>query len=62
MALDGLGFDDIEMDGDMSQPSDPMPYKRKCFGVSSYSVFHTKKFLEKIFGKWCYECYECYEH
>ena len=21
-------------------------------GVRSYSVFHTKKFLEKIFGKW----------
>ena len=32
MALDVLGPDAIEVDGVMSQPSDPMPYKRKCLG------------------------------
>ena len=29
MALDVLGSEDIEVDGDVSRPSDPMPYKRK---------------------------------
>ena len=30
-------------------------------GVGSYSFFCEKKFLEKIFGKWCAECEECEE-
>ena len=58
MAPDGLGSDDIEVDGYMSQPSDPTPHKRKCMCVGSYSFFCAKKFLEKIFGKWRYECNE----
>ena len=33
MALDVLGSDDIEVDGDMSRPSGPMPFKRKCSSV-----------------------------
>ena len=52
MVLDGLGSDDIEVDGYMSQPSDPTPHKRKCMCVGSYSFFCTKKFLEKIFENW----------
>ena len=39
MALDGLGSDDIEVDGDMSRPSDTMPYKRKCARVSAPIAF-----------------------
>ena len=50
MALDGLGSDDIEVDGVMSRPSDPMPYKRTCSGVfapiaSSVRKSFWKKFL-----------------
>jgi len=40
----------------------PFHTRENVYGVSSYSVFHTKKFLEKIFGKWCSECSECTEH
>ena len=52
MALDGLGSDDIEVDGDMSRPSDPMPCERKCARVSAPIAFSVrksfwKKFLEK---------------
>ena len=53
MALDVLGSDDIEVDGVMSRPSDPMPYKRTCSGVfAPIAFFCEKNFLEKIFGKW----------
>jgi len=52
MALDVLGSEDIEVDGDVSRPSDPMPYKRKCarvFAPIAFSVRKTfwKKFLKK---------------
>ena len=51
MALDGLGSDDIEVDGVMSRPSDPMPCERKCSGVFAPIVFSTRKsFWEKILG------------
>ena len=60
MALDGLGSDDIEVDGVMSRPSDPMPYAKKMReGVRSYSFFCTKNFLEKIFEKRWDEWDEC---
>ena len=47
MAPDGLGSDDIEVDGDMSRPSGPMPFKRKCSSVFAPIVF----LYEKVFGK-----------
>ena len=49
MVLDGLGSDAIEVDGVMSQPSDPMPYKRKCARVSAPIAFSVRKsFLKKF--------------
>ena len=51
MALDGLGSDDIEVDGVMSQPSDPMPYERKCSWVFAPIAFSTRKsFWKKFLG------------
>ena len=51
MALDGLGSDDIEVDGVMSRPSDPMPYKRTCSGVFAPIAFSVRKsFWKKFLG------------
>ena len=51
MALDGLGPDDIEVDGDMSRPSDPMPYKRTCSWVFAPIAFSVRKsFWKKFLG------------
>ena len=51
MVLDGLGPDAIEVDGDMSRPSDPMPYKRKCARVSAPIAFSVRKsFWKKFLG------------
>ena len=51
MAPDGLGSDDIEVDGDMSRPSDPMPYKGKCARVFAPIAFSVRKsFWKKFLG------------
>ena len=51
MALDGLGPDAIEVDGVMSQPSDPMPYKRTCSWVFAPIAFSVRKsFWKKFLG------------
>ena len=51
MALDGLGPDDIEVDGVMSRPSDPMPCERKCSGVFAPIAFSVRKsFWKKFLG------------
>jgi len=51
MALDGLGPDDIEVDGVMSQPSGPMPCERKCARVSAPIAFSVRKsFWKKFLG------------
>ena len=51
MVLDCLGPDDIEVDGVMSRPSGPMPYKRKCSRVSAPIAFSLRKsFWKKILG------------
>ena len=51
MALDGLGSDDIEVDGVMSRPSDPMPCERKCSGVFAPIAFSVRKsFWKKFLG------------
>ena len=51
MALDGLGSDDIEVDGVMSRPSNPMPYKRKCSWVFAPIAFSVRKsFWKKFLG------------
>ena len=51
MALDCLGPDDIEADGVMSQPSDPMPYKRTCSWVFAPIAFSVRKtFWKKFLG------------
>ena len=51
MALDGLGPDAIEVDGDMSRPSDPMPYKKTCSWVFAPIAFSVRKsFWKKILG------------
>ena len=51
MLLDCLGPDDIEVDGVMSRPSGPMPYKRKCSRVSAPIAFSVRKsFWKKILG------------
>ena len=49
MALDCLGPDDIEADGVMSQPSDPMPYKKTCSWVFAPIAFSTRKSFWKKF-------------
>ena len=49
MVLDGLGPDDIEVDCDMSRPSDPIPYKRKSTRVFAPIAFSVRKsFWKKI--------------
>ena len=51
MALDGLGSNDIEVDGDMSRPSGPMSCKRKCPMVLTPIAFSVgKTFLKKFLG------------
>ena len=51
MVLDGLGPNDIEVDGDMSRPSDPMPCKGKCTRVFAPIAFSTQKtFWKKFLG------------
>ena len=51
MALDGLGPDVVEVDGVMSQPSDPMPYKRTCSWVFAPIAFSVRKsFWKKFLG------------
>ena len=49
MALDGLGPDDIEVDGVMSRPSDPMPCKRKCTRLFAPIAFSVRKSFWKKF-------------
>ena len=51
MALDVLGSDDIEVDGVMSRPSDPMPYKRKCLRGLAPIAFSVRKSFWKKFLK-----------
>ena len=51
MALDVLGSDDIEVDGVMSRPSNPMPYKRTCSWVFAPIAFSVRKsFWKKFLG------------
>ena len=51
MALDVLGPDDIEVDGVMSRPSNPMPYAKECSRVFAPIVFSTRKsFWKKFLG------------
>ena len=51
MVLDGVGPDDIEVDGGMSRPSDPMPCKRKCPRVLAPIAFSVRKsFWKKFLG------------
>ena len=47
MAPDVLGPDDIEVDGKISRPSDPTPYKKKCLRVFAPIAFSVRK----VFGK-----------
>jgi hypothetical protein len=51
MGLDGLGPDDIEVDGVMSQPSGPIPCKRTCSWVFAPIAFSVRKsFWKKFLG------------
>ncbi len=51
MVLDGLGSDNIEVDGVMSLPSDPMPCERKCSRVFAPIAFSVRKsFWKKFLG------------
>ena len=51
MMLDGLGPDDIEVDGVMSQPSGPIPCKRTCSWVFAPIAFSVRKsFWKKFLG------------
>ena len=51
MVLDGLGSDDLEVDGVMSRPSYPMPCERKCSWVFAPIAFSTRKtFWKKFLG------------
>ena len=51
MVLDGLGSDDIEVDGVMSQPSGPIPCKRTCSWVFAPIAFSVRKsFWKKFLG------------
>ena len=49
MALDGLRPDDIEVDGVMPRPSDPMLCERKCSGVFAPIAFSVRKSFWKNF-------------
>ena len=51
MVLDGLGSDNIEVDGVMSRPSDPMPCEIKCSRVFAPIAFSVRKsFWKKFLG------------
>ena len=51
MASGGSGSGQIEVDGVMSRPSDPMPCKRQCSGVFAPIAFSVRKsFLKKFLG------------
>ena len=51
MVLDRLRSDNIEVDGVMSQPSDPMPCERKCARVFAPIAFSVRKsFWKKFLG------------
>ena len=51
MVLDGLRSDNIEVDGVMSRPSDPMPYAKKCAKVFAPIAFSVRKsFWKKFLG------------
>ena len=51
MALDGLGSDDIEVDGVMSGLSGPIPCKRTCSWVFAPIAFSVRKsFWKKFLG------------
>ena len=51
MVLDGLRSDNIEVDGVMSRPSDPMPWERKCARVFAPIAFSVRKsFWKKFLG------------
>ena len=54
MALDVLGSDDIEVDGVMSRPSDPMPYAKKCAKVFAPIAFSVRKTFWKKLYKHCF--------
>ena len=49
MASDGLGPDGIEVDGDMSRPSDPMLRKQKNTDVLAPIAFSVRKSFWKKF-------------
>ena len=51
MVLDGLRSDNIEVDGVMSRPSDPMPCERKCARVFAPIAFSVRKSFWKKFLK-----------
>ena len=51
MVLDGLRSDNIEVDGVMSRPSDPMPYAKKCAKVFAPIAFSVRKSFWKKFLK-----------
>ena len=51
MELDGLGSDNIEVDGVMSRPSNPMPCNRKCSRVSAPIAFSVRKSFGENFLK-----------
>ena len=51
MASDGSGSGQIEVDGVMSRPSDPMPCERKCSWVFAPIAFSVRKsFWKKFLG------------
>ena len=51
MVLDVLGSADIEVDGVMSRPSDPIPCERKCARVFASIAFSVRKsFWKKFLG------------
>ena len=51
MASGGSGSGQIEVDGVMSRPSDPMPCKRKCSRVFAPIAFSVRKsFWKKFLG------------
>ncbi len=51
MALDGLGSDDINVDGVMARPSNPMLRKQKNVCVSAPIAFSVRKtFWKKFLG------------
>ena len=51
MVLDGLRSDNIEVDGVVSRPSNPMPCNRKCSRVSAPIAFYVRKSFGENFLK-----------